>query len=123
MGDSATSPSQQEHVISVMVVQPDDTVTIACKLAASPKQPQAQVRVASPACNHLSLRDVSEHCLWLCLCHHVVQMLYKLDGVMSQNASGGIEIIPFVLMLRRYRSGGDSLLLHNSTVSTGERHK
>ncbi len=48
-----------------MVVQPDDTVTIACKLAPSPKQPQAQVRVVSPVCTHLSLRDVTEACLLL----------------------------------------------------------
>ncbi|CAL5221713.1 g3954 [Coccomyxa viridis] len=42
-GDSASSSAEQEHVISVMVVQPDDTVTIACQLAASPKQHEAQM--------------------------------------------------------------------------------
>lgn len=38
----------------------------------------------------------------------------------SQNPSGNTEVIPFVHVPRRYRSGGDSLPLHNSTFSTGE---
>ena len=41
--DLAASPVEQELYIPVMVVQPDDTVTIACKLAACPKQTEVQV--------------------------------------------------------------------------------
>lgn len=39
------SPVEQERRVTVMVVQPDDTVTVACSLAGSPKQPEVQVCV------------------------------------------------------------------------------
>ena len=38
----AVAPLPREYYIPVMVVHPDETIIMACKLAASPKQPKSE---------------------------------------------------------------------------------
>jgi len=38
----AVAPLPREHYSPIMVVHPDETVAMACKLAASPKQPKSE---------------------------------------------------------------------------------